>query len=122
MGLLSEFKGLEYKQGMLVATGFLGMAASGFIVIFQFRPELIEKYDIFKIIFLSLSLTMPLAILNAIQFVLNTPSAERNSKPTPCPGIKSFPRELTPIQFVSETTRPGLEIHLFCLQQESCHG
>jgi hypothetical protein len=69
MGILSEIKGLEYKQGMTLVTGFLGLVASGFLIIFQFRPELIEKYDILKIVFLSLSLTLPLAIINVVHLV-----------------------------------------------------
>jgi hypothetical protein len=80
MGLLSEIKGLEYKQGMLFATAFFGTVASGFLIIFQFRPELIEKYDILKIIFLSLALTLPLVVVNMLNLALRLPKDEQADK------------------------------------------
>jgi hypothetical protein len=80
MSLLSEIKGLEYKQGLLFATAFFGMVASGFLIVFQFRPELIEKYDILKIVFLSLALTMPLVTINVIQITLRPSRAEFEDK------------------------------------------
>jgi hypothetical protein len=73
MGLLSEIKGLEYKQGVLFVTAFFGLVAAGFLIIFQFRPELIEKYDILKIIFLSLALTLPLVVIILLNIALRLP-------------------------------------------------
>ena len=71
MGFLSEIRGLDYKLSTLYVSAFFGTVASGFLIIFQFRPELIEKYDDFKLIFLSLALTMPLGLVNVINMVLH---------------------------------------------------
>src|SRR5208282_103217 len=76
MGLLSEVRSLNYKLSTLYVSAFFGTVASGFLIIFKFRPELIEKYDDFKLIFLSLSLTMPLGLINVINMVLHNPERE----------------------------------------------
>ena len=79
MGLLSEIKELKQKQITLLIAVFLGTVCPGFLVIFHFRPELVERYDAFKLILLSLSLTMPLVALNT---VLGAYFEERNRPPT----------------------------------------
>ena len=45
---------------------FLGSVAAGFLIIFQFKPELVERYDIFKLVIFSCALTLPLVSLNAV--------------------------------------------------------
>jgi O-antigen/teichoic acid export membrane protein len=65
MNWLSFLK-LEYKHVWLIITGFLGTLAPGFLILFHFKPELFEKYDVFKLIILSLSLTLPLLIINSL--------------------------------------------------------
>jgi hypothetical protein len=57
---------LEYKDVSRYTSAFLGTIAAGFLIIFHFKPELIEKYDGFKLVVLSLILTLPLLALNAI--------------------------------------------------------
>ena|ERR1017187_8105880 len=66
MGLLSEVEKLNYKQIWVYALVFLGTIASGFLIIFLFKPDLIEKYDVLKLVFLSLALTLPLVEINAV--------------------------------------------------------
>lgn len=66
MSLLSEIRKLEYKDVFRYTSAFFGTVATGFLIIYHFKPELIEKYDILKLAFLSLALTLPLMEINAI--------------------------------------------------------
>jgi len=68
MGFLSDLKTIEYKHWVFAVIAFFGTVASGFLIIFQFRPEIIEKYDLVKIIFLSLGLTLPIAMTNSMYY------------------------------------------------------
>jgi len=56
----------EYKYIWLFILIFLGVIAPGFLIVFHFKPELIEKYDINKILILSLALTLLLLPINAV--------------------------------------------------------
>jgi hypothetical protein len=80
MGLFSEARALDYKIVGLYFSGFLGIVASGFLIIFQFKPELIEKYDDIKTILFSAALTMPIATINIITVVLITPRPKEEEK------------------------------------------
>lgn len=62
----SDIRKLEYKHIWLCISVFLGTIAVGFLIIFHFKPELVEKYDIFKLLVLSLALTLPLLLINAV--------------------------------------------------------
>src|ERR1039458_5491708 len=61
-----RFLKLEYKHVWILITGFLGTIAPGFLILYHFKPELFEKYDVFKLTILSLSLTLPLLIINSL--------------------------------------------------------
>jgi hypothetical protein len=62
----SDILKLEYKHIWLCISVFLGTIAAGFLIVFHFKPELVEKYDIFKLLVLSLALTLPLLLINAV--------------------------------------------------------
>lgn len=64
MSILSEIKALEMKHVALFVTAFLATIAPGFLTIYSFRPELIERYNVFKLALFSFSLTLPLFVLN----------------------------------------------------------
>jgi hypothetical protein len=66
MDWLFGFLKLEYKHVWILITGFLGTIAPGFLVLYHFKPDLFEKYDVFKLAILSLSLTLPLLIMNSV--------------------------------------------------------
>jgi hypothetical protein len=69
MDWLSSFLKLEHKHYKPIMFGisvFLGTVAAGFLIIFQFKPELVEKYDIFKLLVFSCALTLPLISINAV--------------------------------------------------------
>jgi hypothetical protein len=63
---IAEILKLEYKQIWLCISGFLGTVGAGFLIVLLFKPEFIEKYDIFKLLVLSLALTLPLLPINAV--------------------------------------------------------
>jgi hypothetical protein len=66
MDWLFSFLKLEYKHVWILIAGFLGTLAPGFLILFHFRPDLVEKYDVFKLAILSLSLTLPLLLINSL--------------------------------------------------------
>jgi hypothetical protein len=66
MDWLFRFLKLEYKHVWILISGFLGTIAPGFLILYHFKPELFEKYDVFKLAILSLSLTLPLLIINSL--------------------------------------------------------
>lgn len=68
MSLLTEIQKLKGKQilsGLLV---FLGTISPGFLTIYHFRPELVEKYDFAKLLLFSASLTLPFLFVNTLAF------------------------------------------------------
>ena len=66
MNWISEIRRLEYKHIWLCILIFTGTIAAGFLTVFHFKPDLVAKYDIFKLLFLSLALTLPLLPINAV--------------------------------------------------------
>ena len=53
--------------------GFLGVVAPGFLVIYHYHPDFIEKYDIVKLSIFSAALTMPVLFANFIITVITHP-------------------------------------------------
>src|SRR5437899_1055002 len=69
MDWLFSFLKLEHKHYNPVMFGisiFLGTVAAGFLIIFQFKPELVERYDVLKLFIFSCALTLPLVSINAV--------------------------------------------------------
>jgi hypothetical protein len=66
MNWISEIRKLEYKHIWLCVSIFMGTIGAGFLIVFHFKPELVEKYDVFKLVVLSLALTLPLLPINAV--------------------------------------------------------
>jgi hypothetical protein len=66
MNWISEIRKLEYKHIWLCFSIFMGTISAGFLIVFHFKPELVEKYDVFKLLVLSLALTLPLLPINAV--------------------------------------------------------
>ncbi len=59
MSYIQDIKDLEQYHFLLGGLFFAATLAPGFLVIFHFKPDLIEKYDFFKLTLFSLSLTVP---------------------------------------------------------------
>jgi len=62
----SEILKLEYKNIWLCISVFLGTVAPGFLTVFQFKPDLVGQYDVFKLLIFSLALTLPLLSFNSL--------------------------------------------------------
>jgi hypothetical protein len=78
---LLESRKLEYKHIWLFISAFLGTIAPGMLIIFHFKPEIMEKYDILKVVCLSLALTLPILIVNSFNCALlyhNIPDDSEN--------------------------------------------
>lgn len=64
MSLLTDVKALRTREVAAYVGVFLATVAPGFLTIFYFAPALIERYDAVKLILLSLSLTLPVVVIN----------------------------------------------------------
>jgi len=73
MSLISDIRKLKGDDITMGILGFLGVVAPGFLTIYHFHPELIEKYDALKIIIFSASLTVPVLFLNSMIVVISSP-------------------------------------------------
>jgi hypothetical protein len=66
MGFISELDKLDLPKVTTSILLFMSSIAPGFLVIFLFRPELVDRFDIFKLTLFTLALTSPLLIINSI--------------------------------------------------------
>jgi hypothetical protein len=64
MSLISEIRELEGRHVLIGMIGFLGIVAPGFLVVYHYHPDLIEKYDVVKLSIFSAALTTPVLFAN----------------------------------------------------------
>ncbi|MCQ4253920.1 hypothetical protein [Stutzerimonas stutzeri] len=64
MSFIQDIRNLEHHQVLLGGFVFAATLAPGFLIIFHFKPELVETYDFLKIVLLSTALTVPLLLVN----------------------------------------------------------
>jgi len=76
VSFISEIKDLTAKHVIWYLIGFLATIAPGFLIIFYFRPQVIEKYDALKLVLLSSALTLPLLVVNASLVFTFIPESE----------------------------------------------
>lgn len=77
MSLVEEIKKLEGLDVGLYLGAFLATIGPGFLLIFMYKPELIESLDTVKVILFSASIGFPLFALNAfITLVLSKKNEE----------------------------------------------
>src|SRR5437879_6759127 len=69
MSWLSDLKEIDRPKIVLALMGFMATIGPGFLIIYQFKPELIEKLDIVKLIVFSCSLTLPILLFSSIMIV-----------------------------------------------------
>ena len=62
--MINEIKNLSWGQFVGVLFGTLGAVSPGFLVLFLFQPELVRELDTIKVIIFSLSLSLPLFVVN----------------------------------------------------------
>jgi len=65
MDLLNDLKNLKHHEISFGVLCFLGILAPGILIIFQFRPDLFQTLDTFKLIVLGLALTLPIGLYNS---------------------------------------------------------
>ena len=67
MSYIQDIKSLEHQHYLLAGLFFAATLAPGFLIIFHFKPELVEKYDFFKLLLFSMSFTVPYLLIHASQ-------------------------------------------------------
>lgn len=70
MSFVQDMRNLEHHQVLLGGFVFAATLAPGFLTIFHFKPDLVEKYDFFKIVLFSMALTVPVLLLNQMWLTL----------------------------------------------------
>ena len=78
MSMIDDLKTLGANHIAVAVLAFAALVAPGFLTIYHFKPELIEKYDVLKLVLFSLSLTLPLLGLNFVIFA-NFPSERQKA-------------------------------------------
>ena len=74
MTLLSDIRELDGRHLVMGMLGFLGVIGPSFLIIYHYHPDLIEKYDILKIITFSAALSAPILFLNVMIAAVTAPS------------------------------------------------
>lgn len=64
MSLLTEIRELEGKHLVVGLLGFLAIIGPGFLIIYHYHPELVEKYDVVKLTIFSGALSLPVLFAN----------------------------------------------------------
>jgi hypothetical protein len=66
VGWISEVKKIEAHLVIVLLLVFLSTIAPGFLLLFRFKPELLEKLDSVKLVLLAISLTLPVLVVNVV--------------------------------------------------------
>jgi len=69
MSWISEIKEFKPKTTATWIGIFMGTVSPGFLILYQYRPELIEKLDIIKLIIFAISLTLPVFVVNLANMI-----------------------------------------------------
>jgi hypothetical protein len=64
MGVLGEIRKLGFFEILSYLLVFVGSACPGYLVVLLFLPQLFSSLDFLKLVFLSVSLTLPLIVVN----------------------------------------------------------
>jgi hypothetical protein len=64
MTILSDLKTVEVSHVVLCIAAFLATVVPGIAIIYHFRPDLLDKYDVIKLILLSVAFTLPVFLPN----------------------------------------------------------
>tara|TARA_B100000929_G_scaffold278990_1_gene255638 strand:+ start:756 stop:1175 length:420 start_codon:yes stop_codon:yes gene_type:complete len=62
--MLKEVRELTWQQTIGAVFGFMGAISPGFLLLYIFKPELVDSLATIKLIVFSLSLSMPMFIVN----------------------------------------------------------
>ena len=64
MTIFSNLKTVEVSHVVLCIAAFLATVAPGIAIIYHFQPDLLDKYDVIKLILLSVAFTLPVFLPN----------------------------------------------------------
>lgn len=85
--MLRELKDVGEKFYLVVGVTIFAVLSPGFLVVLYYKPSLIESVDIFKLLFASTSLTLPLAIITFLLVSLPMAIAVNDDHTTEISGI-----------------------------------
>lgn len=64
--MFKDWKEFEFNHYAVATTTILAVISPGFLCLLHFKPELVETLDTVKLLVASISLTLPLAIINFV--------------------------------------------------------
>jgi hypothetical protein len=62
--MINDIKNITWFQSLITLTCFLGGICPGFLIIFLYKPELISSLDSLKLWLFSISLCLPVVLIN----------------------------------------------------------
>lgn len=69
MTLINDIKSFEAKHYLLLFLIYVSVVVSGVLIIFQFKPYLVNQFDPFKLLLLGSSITIPVLCLNTLSIL-----------------------------------------------------
>lgn len=66
MSFISEIRKLEGQHILAATVTFLGAVGPGYLIIYHYHPELMEKYDAIKLTLFAASLCVPFILVSTI--------------------------------------------------------
>ena len=67
---IEPIRNLSKWEITVFISGFLATLAPGFLILYLYKPDLLERFDNFKITIFSLALTLPLVVVDALIMVV----------------------------------------------------
>lgn len=81
MSYVQDLLSLNQRHLNLAISFFGGTVAPGFLILYHFKPDLVNEWDFFKIVLFSVALTMPSVLLHYVQissYGLKTKEGEKD--------------------------------------------
>ncbi|MBN1671174.1 MAG: hypothetical protein JXR37_09090 [Kiritimatiellae bacterium] len=64
MGWLEEIKKMDRLDVLVVVLSFFAIVGPGLLLLYHFKPELVKESSALKLVFLSISFTLPICLIN----------------------------------------------------------
>lgn len=82
MSILAEIDKLKGRHFLFGLIAFLGTIGPGFLIIYRYHPELVEKYDIGKLVLFASALTLPFSFAYLLTYIaVETSNKETSVEP-----------------------------------------
>jgi len=69
--IISELKKIKFFHIRIFIICFLGILAPGVLIVFYYRSEITMNYDVLKLLTFSISFTLPVVMINTIDFIVH---------------------------------------------------